>query len=266
MTLTQTAYSDSTGYSNVTACQTITDAAGKITGYTYSTAIINADGSSHSWNDSYDANWTLTQSAYSDNTGYSNVTSREASYDADGTVTGYICTTDVTDADGSSYSWTESFDATGNLTQSVYSDSTGYSSVTACKASYDSHGNITGYTYTTNVTDAYGSSYTWTDSYDANWSLIQSEYSAEQTGNPVADSDTDIANEVTTNESCVDEFVFNAGTETNGVDATELYAMDASGQNSPYGDLDDQSSVDAFIFDCNDYVGDTVSLPDNSFI
>ena len=67
-------------------------------------------------------------------------------------------------------------DSIMEITQDEYSDSTGYSSVTDCVTSYDADGNIAGYTYTTDVTDADGWSYNWTDSYDANWTLTQTAF------------------------------------------------------------------------------------------
>ena len=100
MEITQDEYSDSTGYSSVTDCVTSYDADGNITGYTYTTDVTDADGWSYNWTDSYDANWTLTQSAYSDITGYSSVTAVLPSYDADGSITGYTYTTSGTNPDG----------------------------------------------------------------------------------------------------------------------------------------------------------------------
>ena len=153
-----------------------------------------------------------------------------------------------------------------DITQSAYSDSTGYSSVTACQTSFDAEGNVTGYTYSTEVTDADGASYTWTDSYDANWTLTQSAYSDGSTSNSIEASESDLGNEVIIMDDYADDFVFNAEAEDSDIETADTYLMDYAGQYGSPCDIENQSSSDAFVFDCNVYVGDTVSLPDNSFI
>ena len=208
----------------------------------------------------------ITQNAYSDSTGYSSVTACAASYDADGNVTGYTYSTDITDADGSSYSWSDTYDADWTLTQSAYSDSTGYSSVTACAASYDADGNVTGYTYTTDITDADGSSYSWTDTYDADWNLTQSDHAAGLEDNSVAATETQTQSDDIIMGDDVDAFVFNAGAENTDNDTTDAYLKDDSGQYRLPADMEDQSSSDAFVFDCTVFTADSFSLPDNNFI
>ena len=207
-----------------------------------------------------------TQSAYSDSTGYSTETTYVTSSDADGNVTGYTHTTDVTNTDGSSYSWTNSYDANWSHTQSAYSDSTGYSSVNTYVTSSDADGNVTGYTHSTDVTDADGVSYSWTNSYDANWSLTQSAYSDSTTSNSMESSESDLGNEVIIMDDYADAFVFNAEAEDTDIETADIYFIDDAGQFGSSSDIENQSSSDAFVFDCNVYVGDTVSLPDHSFI
>ena len=175
--LTESDYSDSTGYSSCTKYQTITDTDGNITGYTDTTTSADASGATYSWSSHYDADWNLTESDYSDSSGYSSRTQYQATYDADGSLTGYTDITTCTDSSGTSYSWTDSYDADWNLTESDYSDSSGYSSHTECQANIDADGNVIGYNYITTCTDSSGASYSWTDKYDANWNLTESDYS-----------------------------------------------------------------------------------------
>ena len=153
-----------------------------------------------------------------------------------------------------------------DITQSAYSDSTGYSTVTAYVTSDDADGNVTGYTHTTDVTNADGSSYSWTNSYDENWSLTQSAYSDSTTSNSMESSESDLGNEVIITEDYADDFVFNAEAEDTDIETADIYFIDEAGQYGSSSDIENQSSIDAFVFVCNVYVGDTVSLPDNSFI
>ena len=208
----------------------------------------------------------ITEGTNSDSTGYSSVTDVLTSYDADGNVAGYTYTTNCTDADGSSYSWIDSYDENWNLTQSAYSDSTGYSTVTDILTSYDADGNVVGHTYSTDVTDADGASYSWTNSYDKDWNLTQSAYSDGSTSNSMEASESDVGNEVNIMDDYADDFVFNAEAENTDIDTTDTYLVDDAGQYDTSSDLENQSPSDAFVYDCNVYVGDTVSLPDNSFI
>ena len=58
-----------TGNKSVTQYQTITDADGNVTGYTYITTSTDSSGNSYSSTNHYDAKWTLTESAFTDISG-----------------------------------------------------------------------------------------------------------------------------------------------------------------------------------------------------
>ncbi len=265
--LTQSSYSDSTGVGSSFEYLSSYDGDGNFTGYTYSTSYTDADGFTATWTDTYDANMTLTHSAYSDSSGYSSVTDVTTSHDADGNITGYTYTSSYTDADGFSYSWTDSYDADWSLTQSSYSDSTGYSSVTAYGACSDADGNLTGHTYTTAVTDADGLSCSWTDTYDADWSLTQSSYS-DSTG----------YSSVTLYETCYNEdgivtgytcFFFNDTATTEIYTWTDRYDAQWNVAQSAYSDesadssgmaADSQTETDGIL--TGDYVDDFVFTAD----
>ena len=64
--LTKSAYSDSSGINSVTQYQTSTDADGNVTSYTHITTNTDVNGNASTSTNHYDANWNLTESAYSD--------------------------------------------------------------------------------------------------------------------------------------------------------------------------------------------------------
>jgi hypothetical protein len=157
--------------------QTSVDADGNITGHTHITTNTDANGNSYTSTNHYDAQWTVTESAYSDSLGNSSVTQYQTSVDADGNITGYTHITTNTDANGNSYTSTNHYDAQWTVTESAYSDSLGNSRVTQYQTNVDADGNITGYTHITTNTDANGNSYTATNHYDAQWTVTDSAYS-----------------------------------------------------------------------------------------
>ena len=190
--LTDSAYSDSAGNSSATQYKTSVDADGNVTGYTHITTSIDASGNSYTYTNNYDAQWTVIDTAYSDSTGNSSVTQYQTSIDADGNVMGYTHTTTSTDANGNFYGSENHYNATWTLTHSAYSDSAGNGSATQYKTSVDAEGNVTGYTHITNSTDASGNSYTYTNNYDAQWTVTASAYSDSAGNSSVTQYQTNI--------------------------------------------------------------------------
>ena len=175
--LTKSAYSDSSGINSVTQYQTSTDADGNVAGYTHITTWADVNGNSYTSTNHYDPNLNLTESAYSDSSGNNIVTQYQTSADADGNVTSYTHITTNTDVNGNASTATNYYDASWNLTESAYSDSSGNNSVTQYQTTTDADGNVTGYTHITTNTDVNGNASTSTNHYDANWNLTESAYS-----------------------------------------------------------------------------------------
>jgi len=190
--LTYSSYSDSAGNSSVTQYKASVDADGNVTGYTHITTSTDASGNSYTYTNNYDAQWTVTDSAYCDSAGNSSVTQYHTSIDSDGNVTGYTHTTISTDASGNFCTSENHYDAKWALTDSAYRDSAGNSSVTQYQTSIDADGNVIGYTHTTTNTDARGNFYTSENHYDANWALTDSTY-FDNAGNSIFEGDS-IAN------------------------------------------------------------------------
>ncbi len=151
---------------------TTADADGNITGYIYETTSSDANGTYFSSNH-YDANWNLTESTYSDGTS-TWVSTYQTDTDADGNVTGYTYATTYTDLNGT-YVWSNHYDASGNLTESSYTDGN-YSSTSTYETTTDADGNVTGYIHETTSSDANGTYFS-SNHYDANWNLTESTYS-----------------------------------------------------------------------------------------
>jgi hypothetical protein len=190
--------------------------------------VTNTDttGNSYSYTNHYDANWNLTESLYSDSAGNSSHTQYKSTSNGDGVVTGFSVISTSTDAYGTSFSYTHHYDVSWNLTESVYSDSAGNRIETQYQCRFDDDGVVTGYVWITTSTDATGYSYSQTNSYDANWNLIESLY-----------SDNDALVEI----SSADEFVFNAEANTDSNVIIDLVvANDDDIWNS---DFSDQTSL-----------------------
>ena len=175
--LTDSAYSDSAGNGSVTQYQTNTDADGNVTGYTHITTSTDSSGNSYSSTNHYDANWSVTESAYTDSAGNTSVTQYQTNTDADGNVAGYSNITTTIDADGNSNSFTNHYDANWVHTESAYSDSAGNNSVTRYLTRTDADGQVTGYTHITTAIDTNGNSYTSTNHWDTKWCWTDSAYS-----------------------------------------------------------------------------------------
>ena len=173
----ESAYSDIAGNNSITRYLTRTDADGIVAGYSNITTTVYADGNSNSLTNHYDANWVLTDSAYSDSAGNSSVTQYQTNTDADGNVTGYTHITTSTDSSGNSYSSTNHYDANWSVTESAYSDSAGNNSVTRYLTRTDADGQVTGYTHITKAIDTNGNSYTSTNHWDTKWCWTDSAYS-----------------------------------------------------------------------------------------
>ena len=77
--------------------------------------------------------------------------------------------------------------------------------------------------------------------------------------------ESDLGNELIIMDDYADDFVFNAEAENTDIDLAYTYLEDDGCQYGTCSDMENQSSSDAFVFDCNVYVGDTVSLPDSNF-
>ena len=128
-------YTDASGYNTISHYRTDLDADGNVTGYTHDTTWTDANGTSSSIN-YYDANWGMTGSSYTDASGYSTVSHYRTDLDADGNVTGYTHDTTWTDANGTSTSSINYYDANWGMTGSSYTDASGYSTVTLPSASF----------------------------------------------------------------------------------------------------------------------------------
>jgi hypothetical protein len=238
--LTESAYSDSSGNTSVTQYQTSTDADGNVTSYTHITTNTDVNGNSYTSTNRYDSNWSLIQSAFTDSSGNNSVTQYQTSADADGNVTSYTYITTNTDAAGISYTSTNHYDSNWKLTETAYSDSSGNTSVTQYQTSTDDEGNVTSYTHITTSTDINGNSYTSTNHYDANWSLIESAYTDSSGNKSVtqyqtsADAEGNVTSytHITTNTDAAG----NSYTSTNHYDAnwklTESAYTDSSGNTS----------------------------------
>jgi hypothetical protein len=181
--------------------------------------------------------------------------------DADGAITGYTHITSSTDASGASYSWTDHYDTNWVLTESGYSDSTGYSSLTQYLTSTDADGAITGYTHITSSTDASGASYSWTDHYDNNWVLTESGYS--DLGD-VLDGDIDPG--IPANCADVDGFVFIFEEGFSGFCAVETRSSEEFITYSLPRDFENACDDEAFVMNSLVYLGDTVAASDNIMI
>ena len=95
---------------------------------THITTSTDSSGNSYSSTNHYDANWSVTDSAYTDSAGNTSFTQYQTSTDADGNVTGYTHITTSTDSSGNSYSSTNHYDANWSVTDSAYTDSAGNTS------------------------------------------------------------------------------------------------------------------------------------------
>jgi len=189
--VTESAYTDGAGNSSFTQYQTNTDADGNVTGYTHITTSTDTSGNSYSSTNHYDANWNVTESAYTDGAGNSSFTQYQTNTDADGNVTGYTHITTSTDTSGNSYSSTNHYDANWNVTESAYTDGAGNSSFTQYQTNTDADGNVTGYTHITTSTDTSGNSYSSTNHYDANWNVTESAYTDAAESNFGIDANND---------------------------------------------------------------------------
>ncbi len=85
--VTESSYSDSSGNTSVTQYQTSTDADGIVMGYTHITTNTDVNGNASTSKNNYDANWKVTESSYSDNSGNNSDTQHQTNTDADGKVT-----------------------------------------------------------------------------------------------------------------------------------------------------------------------------------
>lgn len=167
--LIHSTYSDSSGYSAETTQTTLRDAAGNVSGYSIVSTGSGAD-SNYSSSASYDADWNLIDSTYSDSDGYSSTYVRTTLYDAAGKITGYEATSSGS-GDWGSYTSSERLDADYNLLSSEYSDSSGYRSTYAQETEYDSSGAVSGYLITSSWTDG-TTSYSSENRYDADWNWV----------------------------------------------------------------------------------------------
>jgi len=176
---------DISGYISLTQYQifiTMTDAEGNIAGSTYIINNTDATGNTYSSTIHYDANWNITESPYSDSPVFSrsveSLTITKAN--ADGSVAGFTQITNSSDTSAKNYSsYTNHYDANWNITESAYSDSYGNISLTQYETitKTDVDGNIAGYTYIINNTDASGNSFRLSHYYDANWNITKTAYS-----------------------------------------------------------------------------------------
>jgi hypothetical protein len=120
--LLRSSYADNSGNSSTTEFQVNTDADGQSLGYTQITTTQDSSGRTSASSITYGANSSITEASYTDSSGYSSVTEYQITADADGTVTGSIQTTTTRDGSGYSYTSTLTFDASGNVVQSSYTD------------------------------------------------------------------------------------------------------------------------------------------------
>lgn len=167
-------YVDDSGYRSSTRQTAEQDAGGNIVGYL---VVSSGEGNGYSYSsrDEYDAQWNLLHSEYSDGAGYSAQTDQVAQYDGGGAITGYV----ITSAGGdvvSSYSSTASYDASWNLLESNYSDSSGYQSTYLQTPLLDANGKVTGYQIVSSGSGGWGG-YASTEFLDADRNLISSDYS-----------------------------------------------------------------------------------------
>lgn len=162
-------YSDSDGYTSETTNTVLRDSAGNITGYHYLST-----GSDYSSASTYDADWNLISSSYSEDGGYSSTYALTTLYDASGNITGYAVASSGGGGDWGSYTSTESLDADWNLISSSYSSSDGYSSTYARETEYDANGTLTGYVITSTWSSG-GETYSSVEHFDADWKWLDGD-------------------------------------------------------------------------------------------
>lgn len=167
--LVHSEYSDSDGYAAETTQTTLRDAAGNVTGY----ACVST-GSDYSSESTYDADWNLLSSTYSDASGYSDTYTLTTLYDANGNTNGYEIVSSGGGGEWGSYTATEHLDADWGLISSSYSDSSGYSSTYTQETAYDANGNVSGYTITSSWSDG-SASYSSVEHYDADWNWLDGD-------------------------------------------------------------------------------------------
>jgi len=106
----QMSYSDSSGYQSSTVQTTLTNDAGKITGYEVTSSGSGGSQVSYTSVEYYNADHNLVSSDYSDSNGYHSTYQQATQLDSSGAVTGYVITS--TWSDGShSYESTQHYDA-----------------------------------------------------------------------------------------------------------------------------------------------------------
>jgi hypothetical protein len=182
--ITESPYSDSPGFSRSVESLTITkaNADGSIAGFTQITNIVDTGAKNYSsYTNHYDANWNITESAYSDSYGNISLTQYETitKTDVDGNIAGYIYVINNTDGSGNSSRLSHYYDANWNIIETSYSDSNGFKSHEEYQIITDANGNISGYIYITNSSDDTSGYYSSSKiQYDANWNIIESTYSA----------------------------------------------------------------------------------------
>lgn len=176
--ITEQAHDDHSGivsYKQYQHTMTLTDADGNITGYTQMIYSSDANGNHDDvYMNHYDANWDITESTYANSSGFSSSTQYQTitHTDAEGNIEGFTYISNTSESSGYSYSYTHNYDANWNIKDSTYADDSGYISHTQYQVMTDMDGNITGYTHITDVTDANGTSYHYTNHYDADWNII----------------------------------------------------------------------------------------------
>jgi Ca2+-binding RTX toxin-like protein len=175
--LIRSEYSDSSGYQANSTQTTLTDVSGKIIGYETS----SSGGDAISYYESqatYDGDWNVISSTYSDSSGYRSSTVQTNLTNESGKITGYETASTGT---GESFNYTslERYDASYNLISSDYSDSNGYHATYLQESQLDSGGAITGFMITSSWSADGSQTYKSIQHYDANWILLSSEDSGQ---------------------------------------------------------------------------------------
>jgi len=145
------------------------DEAGNLTGYRDISS-----GPGFSSITDYDANFNLLRSEYRDSSGYFSLTEQTYTFGADGAAT-RIENHSSGSGFGYSFSGSAIYDGNYNLISSDYSDSSGYRSTALRSELRNAGGALIGYRLESSGSGE-GYSYTSTESFDADYNLIGSEY------------------------------------------------------------------------------------------
>jgi Ca2+-binding RTX toxin-like protein len=146
------------------------DAAGKLTGY-----LETVSGPGYSSVTVYDANMNFVSGEYRDSSGYRSSTQRTTLVDATGATTGYRETSSGRSNDYF-YDSIMRYDVDFNIVDSLYAESSGYTSTSTRSEIRDSSGKLSGYRLVSSGGGA-GYSYSSVDTFDAAYGLVHSEYS-----------------------------------------------------------------------------------------